>query len=73
MIGWNGKANICFECANACGGCSWSAVDKNTGKIKFEPIPGWEAEPSEIRTGWARGRITTKTMHITKCPQFVRG
>lgn len=34
-------ANICFDCANACGGCSWSELDAETGLPRFAPVPGW--------------------------------
>ena len=56
------KANICFDCQNACGGCSWS--------MSFEPIPGWTAKK-------VKQKITGKTAqwvdtyHITACPEFV--
>ncbi len=30
----------CWDCINACGGCSWSA--------KGEPVPGWKAEPAIV-------------------------
>lgn len=31
--------SLCWDCQNACGGCSWSRC--------FEPVAGWEAKPSE--------------------------
>ena len=36
------RANICFDCKKACGGCSWS---KN-----FTPVKGWLANKTKIRT-----------------------
>ena len=68
------KANICIECENACGGCSWSAVDPVTGKLRFEPVPGWEAEEVPIVLGvYGKGiKKVDKTYHITACPQFVK-
>ena len=60
------RANICFDCENACGNCSWSAVDMD-GKLLFEPVPGWTARKVTINLG--KGR-TTETYHITDCPQF---
>ena len=41
--------NICFDCRRACGGCSWSAADPETGKPLFRPVPGWTAERSFLR------------------------
>lgn len=42
------KANICFDCENACGGCSWSEVDPDTGIIRFELPEGCVAYPAKI-------------------------
>jgi hypothetical protein len=61
------KTNICFDCQNACGGCSWSELDPETGKTRFEPVLGWTAEPVTLNLGWCIER----TYHITACPQFV--
>jgi predicted nucleic acid-binding Zn ribbon protein len=33
------RLSLCWDCQNACGGCSWSR--------SFEPVEGWEAKPSE--------------------------
>lgn len=62
--------NICFDCQNACGGCSWTAVDttKRGKPIKFEPVDGWDAE-----LVYRKGNTGTivKTYSIKSCPQFV--
>ena len=56
------KANICFDCQNACGGCRWA--------MSFEPVPGWTAKK-------VKQKITGKTAqwvdtyHITACPEFI--
>ena len=66
------RANICFDCENACGGCSWSAVDPETDKVRFEPVPGWTAEPVYKRIGSnERGERLVETYKITACPQFI--
>lgn len=66
-----GKPNICFECAKACGGCSWSAVDPKTNKIKFEPVKGWTAEKRSLLVGFEQNRRRyVETYHITACPEF---
>lgn len=44
---------------NTRGGCSWTAVDEETGRVKFEPVKGWKAKKSEV--GY----------HIIDCPEFV--
>ena len=47
-------ANKCIDCANAYGGCPWTEIDPETGKPKFEPVPGWTAKPVRRRTGTDR-------------------
>ena len=60
------RANICFDCKNACGGCSWSA--------RFEPVPGWTATPTRFKYfDKAKNTKWTDTFHITECPEFIRG
>ena len=61
------KANICFECKKACGGCPWSAYDEKAKKVKFEEVEGWTAEPSILRNS---NSVETHTYHITACPLF---
>lgn len=48
---------LCWDCKNACCGCSWSL----TGK----PIPGWTATKVTNKDG-------LQTYAITDCPEFVR-
>lgn len=54
----------CWDCINACGGCSWSA--------KGEPVPGWKAEPAIIQAHLNRGagNFSAKSYKIYACPQF---
>ena len=61
------RANICFDCTNAVPddnghGCPWSR--------KFEPVPGWTAEPTVLNPGGRYDR--TETYRITACPLFER-
>lgn len=59
------KTNICFDCQKACGGCSWSK--------KFEPVPGWTAEPVLLNLGKVHSKKRhVRTYHITACPEFVK-
>ena len=58
------SANICFDCQNACGGCSWST--------DFTPVPGWTAEKKMQKKNNGRGAVSwTETFRITACPEFV--
>ena len=70
----NSHANICFDCKNACGGCSWTEFDTKAGHPRFEPVPGWTAEPAILNLGNSHGRPQLReTYHITACPEFVLG
>ena len=55
------RGQLCWRCANACGGCSWSK--------DFTPVEGWEATPHLIKD--KRGGISS--YKIRKCPQFIEG
>lgn len=64
------RANICIDCQNACGKCSWSASTPD-GKLIFQPVPGWTAEPVILNFGFDGSvRRMTRTYRITACPQF---
>lgn len=58
----------CWTCANAYGGCSWTALDKKTNKVKFEPVPGWDAKPTRRRLC---GKTIMESYDIHDCPQYV--
>ena len=65
------RANICIDCKKACGGCSWSAADPVTGKLLFEPVPGWTAERVPYSLSTVRGKPRQVfTYIITACPLF---
>ena len=65
------KANICIDCKKACGDCSWSEVNPDTGKVRFEPVPGWTAEEVPfVLTGGNGYRKIETTYKITACPEF---
>lgn len=67
------RANICFDCANACGGCSWSEIDPETERPRFEPVPGWTAFPIVHKYMDKKYKRETRTYRIVACPKFVRG
>ena len=70
-VAYKSNANICFTCENACGKCPWSAVDEKTGRVKFDPVPGWTAKKVPLRTGVKGSKsIYTDTYHITECPLY---
>ena len=58
-----GRANICWDCARACGDCPWSEWDEEKKKPAFKPVPGWQVE--EYNTA---GKLCRQ---IVACPLFV--
>lgn len=57
------ESTICFDCKNACGGCSWSR--------SFRPVPGWKAEETSLFAGKDKER--TKSYRVISCPEFDGG
>ena len=52
---------ICWDCANATGGCAWSA--------RREPVAGWNAEPRRFKMD----HKTDSCSYIVRaCPMFER-
>ena len=63
-----GRTNICIDCKKACGGCPWSAIDPETDRPAFKPVPGWSATETVLYNGSS----VERTYHITACPLFER-
>ena len=59
---------LCWDCANACGGCEWSD--------HLEPVPGWDASPtSRVLKVGGKGKGGTRveaSFVIRSCPKFRR-
>nr|DAF81468.1 MAG TPA: hypothetical protein [Caudoviricetes sp.] len=56
---------LCWDCANACGGCEWSR--------SFQPVPGWTAAPARrIQNYGETGFKVIDTYRITACPKFTK-
>lgn len=61
---------LCESCQKYAGGCSWTEVDPDTGRVRFIPVPGWDA--TQVYKG-ANGRSKGYwTYAIRKCPEYVR-
>lgn len=56
------KQTLCWDCAKACGGCSWS------DHWKHSPVPGWKTEETTLRLN---NDQYTKTHIVLECPEFV--
>ncbi len=63
---------LCWTCANACGGCQWSAY--------LDPVPGWDAEPTKTQRKPVKGNggknVTVypevASYRIRGCPLYLR-
>lgn len=51
---------ICWNCANACGKCSWSDGT-------FTPVEGWQAEHTKVRNAKF---CYIESYRVISCPQF---
>lgn len=62
------RDQLCWTCANACGGCEWSD--------HLEPVPGWDATPtSRVLKVGGKGKNRTRvetSFVIHYCPKFRR-
>lgn len=60
---------LCWTCANACGGCEWS-------DHHLEPVPGWDAtSTSRVLKVGGKGKGGTRVASsfvIHYCPKFRR-
>ena len=57
------KKSLCWTCQRATGFCSWSR--------NFEPVPGWEAEPTEITNTDGKDRVEIiSSFKVSACPLY---
>lgn len=54
---------LCWDCANACGGCTWS------DHWLHKPINGWTAVRADLKT---KDGEVTESYIVTECPEFIR-
>ena len=54
---------LCWNCANATGGCSWSEYGT------FQPVEGWTAERRDIRNKFGED---IESYIVIDCPEFIR-
>lgn len=58
---------LCWRCQRACPspelGCSWAK--------HFEPVPGWDAEPTTIGQNSKGQTYRTRSYHVKACPEFL--
>jgi predicted nucleic acid-binding Zn ribbon protein len=56
------KDQLCWSCANATGGCSWSS--------KLQPVEGWNAIEVMVKE---KDGYAFRTYKIMSCPKHIRG
>ena len=56
------EQTLFWDCAKACGGCSWSRA------TEYQPVEGWKAKPARVKV--QRGELTM-TYIVQECPEFV--
>lgn len=64
---WTRAESLCLSCANALGGCTWSALHPEKDKVWFRPVSGWNATKTDI-PGNPRERTS---FHVQSCPQYI--
>lgn len=62
-------ATLCWKCAKAIGGCSWTRIDEETGKVSFTPVKGWTATERVIKdtNSTMRGKLS---YCVLDCPEY---
>lgn len=63
------RPTLCWSCARACGGCSWTERDPVTHAIRFEPVKGWKAEKTTINGSEKRARREVLPLHDRQLPR----
>jgi hypothetical protein len=57
--------SLCWSCKRATGTCSWSR--------NFEPVPGWEAEKTEVKNTYGKERFEMIASYDVKaCPLYIK-
>ena len=54
---------LCWDCANATGGCSWS------DHWKHQPVKGWYAVRNDLKS---KEGTMVESYIVISCPEFVR-
>ena len=57
------QQTLCWDCANATGGCSWSM------HTEHKPVEGWNAIRRDIHNKYSE---PVESYIVISCPEFVR-
>ena len=61
------QGTLCWTCARACGGCSWSR------KPDPSPVEGWEAVSHSILGHWGGDKHWMISYRVISCPGYTKG
>lgn len=56
------KETLCWQCAKACGGCSWSS-------LAHKPVTGWTAERRDLYI--QNSSVPVESYVVHDCPEYV--
>ena len=71
------RSTLCWSCKYACGKCPWSECDKETRKLKWQPVEGWHAIRTRIlmhtKSDHRRKKHYETSYRVLACPQYEVG
>lgn len=67
LMAGNTPPSICFDCARATGGCSWSTLDERGKQILFQPPEGAVVEEVPYKSG---SGMWITNLRVCACPLF---
>lgn len=71
------SSTLCWSCKYACGKCPWSECDKETRKLKWQPVEGWRAIRTRIlmhtKSDHQRKKHYETSYRVLACPQYEVG
>lgn len=71
------SSTLCWSCKYACGKCPWSECDKETRKLKWQPVEGWHAIRTRVlmhtKSGHRRKKHYETSYRVLACPQYEVG
>lgn len=59
------QPTLCWSCQNATGGCSWTEYGR------FEPVDGWDATPTLIRSKNEDTLHVIPSYLVNDCPEYI--
>lgn len=71
------SSTLCWSCKYACGKCPWSECDKETRKLKWQPVEGWRAIRTKVlmhtKSDHQRKKHYETSYRVLACPQYEVG